>query len=174
MCTSNTEPRDHPNRDDAMNIKNGLICILIAAMLSLCVINVTAASTSTPTTVTHNGYNTDATALQPHLVIFFVNNTRERISTAMVNESVIFCGGLWSGTASAPNYIGAAKINIQQMESGTWTTVYTTKTGPGEHAGIFAVQLKSTSAGVLSFRATYDGDSQYAPAVSNVAKLTVS
>ena len=145
-------------------------------MLSLCVINVTAASTSTPTTVTQNGYNTDVTALQPtSLVIVFMNkNSNERISTAKVNESVIFGGGLWSGTASAPNYIGAAKINIQQMESGTWTTVYTTKTGTGTGEGIFAVQLKSTSAGVLSFRATYDGDSQYAPAVSNVAQLTVS
>jgi hypothetical protein len=157
-----------------MNRKNGLICILIAAMLSLCVINITAASTSMPTTVIHNGYNTHATAPQPHLVVFFLNNDRERISTAKVNETVIFCGSLWSDTTSTPNYIEAAKINIQLMKNGTWTTGYTTKTSTGEHAGIFAVQLKSTCADILSFRATYDGDSQYSPAVSNVAMLTVS
>jgi hypothetical protein len=40
--------------------------------------------------------------------------------------------------------------------------------------GMFAVKLTPEAAGVYTYRVTFDGDDQYAPAVSNVVTLTVT
>ena len=155
-------------------MKKALICLSIVAVLIVCAPNVTAASTSTPTIAIHSGHNTNARALQTTMLgAKFINDKGDQITTAKVNEDVTFGGILVSGTASAPNPIGGAKINIQKMQSGTWATVYTATTITGENKGIYAVTYTPHAAGTFSFRATYDGDSQYAPAVSNVAKITV-
>ncbi len=61
----------------------------------------------------------------------------------------------------------------------TWSTVATRITeavdqqGHGA-AGLFIVKLTPTVAGVFTYRVTYDGDGQYAPAISNVVTLTVT
>ena len=39
--------------------------------------------------------------------------------------------------------------------------------------GIFSAKLTPMVAGVYTYRVTYDGNNQYAPAVSNVVTLTV-
>ncbi len=73
-------------------------------------------------------------------------------------------------------------VNIQSMNSDgkTWTTVDTEKTLSTDTrpysntAGIFIVKLTPAVAGVFTYRVTYDGDGQYAPAVSNTVTLTVT
>ena len=157
-----------------MNIRIRIISLLIITLLTLCVLNIAAASTSTPTTATHNGYNTDATAQQTTmLVIKLMNNNGEEISTTKVGQTVDVVGVLVSGTLT-PNFIGGAKVNIQLMTNGTWTTLGATTTETGQYKGMFAAPITPSFTGVFSYRATYDGDSQYAPSVSNVVQLTVN
>lgn len=158
-----------------MSILKGVVSILIIAMLTLCVLNIVAASTSTSTPattlVTYKGYVTNATTNQTMLEIMLSSNTTN------VNEKVILIGGLTSGMPQTQNFtgVGGATVNIQKWVNDTWTTIgTTTTTATGDYKGWFTAPITSSSPGVFSYRATYDGDSQYAPAVSNVVKLTVN
>jgi hypothetical protein len=156
-----------------MNILEGMVSVFIIAMLTLCVLNIAAASTSklTPATtlVIYNGYATDATTQKTVLEIMLSSNTTK------VNEKVALIGGLRSGTPQTPNLIGGATVNIQKFTNETWTTFNTTTTiATGDYKGYFIVPITPSSTGVFSYRATYDGDSQYAATVSNVVRLTVN
>jgi len=159
-----------------MNEKKGLICLLIVAMLTLCVPNVAAASTSKLATVTHNGYATDARSQQQTvLAIRLMNDKGNVISTATVNQSVILGGSLCQKILVIPVWIGGATVHIQaSLDGNTWTTVGDTTTQTDKYNGFFAMKWMLSKSEVIYFRATYDGDSQYAPAVSNVVKLTVN
>jgi len=143
-------------------------------MMSLCAMNVTAASTSKLTTATHNGYATDArSAQQTRLVIKLGNKNGEEISTTHVNQTVCLLGLL--GTPGTSNHIGGAAVNIQgSLDGNTWTTVLKTTTETGKYNGFFLVSWAPQSTGVAYVRAIYDGDSQYASTESNVVKLTVN
>jgi hypothetical protein len=157
-------------------MEKALTCLLIAALLTLCVPNVAAAQASKVTPVTYSGHalDTDATAQQSTvLYITLMNKNGEEISTAKVNQTVDLVGGLVSGTSSAPNYIGGAKVTVQALINETWTTLATTTTQTGQYKGFFIGTITPHAAGVFSLRAIYDGDSQYAPTVSNVVTLTV-
>jgi len=78
-----------------MNIKNGLIFLLIVAILTFCVPNVAAVSTSKLTTEVRDGYALDVPVkVQPTLVLLLSNNT------TAVNTSVDFYGGLATSTPS--------------------------------------------------------------------------
>ncbi len=160
-----------------LNLEKTLTCLFIVAILILCVPYVAAgqARKSTPVTYSRYAVDTEATAKQPTvLVIVLMNKNGEKLSAAKVGQTLDLVGGLVSGTSSAPNYIGGAKVNIQQLISGTWTTLGTATTETGQHKGFFIETITPTSSGVFSFKATYDGDSQYAPTVSNVVNLTVN
>jgi len=143
-------------------------------MMSLCAINVTAASTSKLATVTHNGYATDARSeQQTRLAIKLWNKNGDEISTTDVNQTVFLLGLL--GTPGTSNHIGGAKVNIQgSLDGNTWTTVGNTTTETDKYNGFFLVSWTPQSTGVVYVRATYDGDSQYAPTMSNMVKLTVN
>jgi hypothetical protein len=74
-------------------------------------------------------------------------------------------------------------VHIQSMNSDgkTWSTVATDSTvnDPGllsspRANGMFIVELTTTTAGVYTYRVTYDGDSKYASAISNTVTLTVT
>ena len=145
-------------------------------MLSLSAINVTAASTSKLATETHNGYATDGRSQQQTvIVITLFNKNGDKISTTTVNQSVILGGLLTSGTSNPPNYIGGATVNIQgSLDGNKWVTISHIATQTGKFNGLFAVNWTQSNPGVIYFRATYDGDSQYAPTVSNVVQLTVN
>jgi hypothetical protein len=143
-------------------------------MMSLCAINVTAASTSKLATVTHNGYATDTRSQQQtHLAIKLANKNGDEISTTNVNQTVQLLGLLrMPGTS---NYIGGATVNIQlSLDGNTWTTILHTTTETGKYNGFFFASWTPQSTGVVYVRATYDGDSQYAPTVSNVVQVTVN
>ena len=157
-----------------MNTRIRILGLLVIAMISLCAINVATASTSKLATVTHNGYAADTTSQQQtRLVIKLGNKNGDEISTTNVNQTVSLVGLL--GMPGAKNYIGGANVNIQgSLDGTTWTTVLKTTTETGKYNGFFLVSWTPQTTGVVYVRATYDGDSQYAPTVSNVAKLTVN
>ena len=101
-----------------------------------------------------------------------------------VGQYVDLRGILSSGTPPASPYdyshgIANATVNIQSMNSDgkTWTTVDTKRTNlPNDYpgAGTFILILTPKDVGAYTYRVTYDGDSQYAPSVSNVVTLTVT
>jgi hypothetical protein len=80
-----------------------------------------------------------------------------------------------------PIYDTVVHHHIREMNSaGTWSTVATNITSdvvylPGlSDVGYFRNTVTRSATGVYTFRVTYDGDSQYAPAVSNTVTLTAT
>jgi hypothetical protein len=75
--------------------------------------------------------------------------------------------------------IGNAKIHAQRLGGrDVWTTFFNVTTDAKGHFS-FAVMPRSAPLGanyviVNNYRVTYDGDSQYAPNVSNEAEMDVS
>jgi len=155
-----------------MNIKKALICLSIAAVLTLCVPNVVAASVNKQTTNVHSSYAMDVPDKeQPGLALMLSDNVTS------VNKSVEFIGLLATGTQSALHPIEGATVNIQQLNTNgtTWHTLGTVQTSStGKEAGFFEGSYTPKSKGYHILRATYDGDSNYAPAVSNVVALIVN
>jgi hypothetical protein len=152
-----------------MNIRTQIISLSTIAIVTLCVLNVTAASTSNMATAAHSEYATGTTAQQQTVLAIVLSN-----NTTKINEPVYLLGGLRSGTQSAPNYIENARVTIQQLSAnGTWIPIGTATTEADEYKGGFVVSLTPRAAGFNIYRATYDGDVQFAPSVSNVVVLTV-
>jgi hypothetical protein len=164
-----------------MNIKNGLICVSIVAILSLCTFNnVAAAPVSKLTPDTHSNYAGDMRGGQQTYIVFGDPTTNG--ITMGVGQHIAILGVLTYGTPptssfNSPHGIPDATVNIQTLNSDgqTWTTVATKSTLPaGYSAGTFLVTITPTVAGVYTYRVTYDGNSQYAPTVSNTKTLTVT
>ncbi len=157
-----------------MDLRNGLICLSIVAMLMLCVPNVAAASTSKLATGAHNGHATNAPSTQ--LVVTIINQNGRMINTTTVNHPVFICGNLAQKGLSIPIWIGNAYVDIQvQNDDGTWTTILTATTGTGLNNGNLNVRWTPDDTGVFNLRAYFDGgNGQYAPCVSNVVTLTVN
>jgi hypothetical protein len=165
-----------------MNMKNGLICVLIIAISSLCTFNsVAAAPVNKLTPDTHSNYAGDMSAGQQTYILATLNGNATTIAMG-VGQSVYLHGVLSSGTPPASwrdssHGIPDVTVNIQNMnpDGNTWTTVYTTCTNPPNRypigAGTFLLTLTPKVAGIYTYRVTYDGDGQYAPAVSNVVTL---
>ena len=72
-----------------MNMKKGLICLLIVAMLTLCVPNVAAAQASKQTDEVHGGYKLDATVGGQPTLLSHANH-----NVTAVNTSFDLFGGL--------------------------------------------------------------------------------
>jgi len=150
-----------------MNMKKGLVCLLIVAMLMFCLPNVASASASRQTTNVHRSFAMDVPVKeQPVLVLLFSSNV------TTVNTSVDLYGALATGTKSKINYIEGATVNIQRMSyNGTWYTEGTLTTMSGKFSGCFIAHITPKDPGTYIYRATYDGDNTYASAVSNVVQL---
>jgi hypothetical protein len=75
--------------------------------------------------------------------------------------------------------IGNAKIHAQRLEGrDVWTTLFNVTTDAKGHFS-FAVMPRSAPPGanyviVNYYRVTYDGDSRYAPSISNEVEMNVS
>jgi hypothetical protein len=159
-----------------MNRRIGILGLLIIAMLSLCVINVTAASTSRPTMVTHNGYATQGT--EPTKMVLGIASPGGSLSHSITVE----VGGKYDvvGMLAVKNTvvgIGGATINFQiSGNQQTWSPLTSVTTiSEGKYIGMFGVfGIKASTPCHVYFRAIYDGDSQYAPTVSNAVELTVT
>jgi hypothetical protein len=144
-----------------MKMKTRMISLSIVAILTLCLLNVVAASTSNPTTAPHSKIVTDVKAQQPTTLTFTAP------AQANVKEWFNVSGSLTAGGKG----VSGAIIKWQQLWQGKWNTFgnFTTDSN-----GNFTGQIESPAAGDVQFRVTYDGDSQYAPAVSNVVTITFS
>jgi len=155
-----------------MNIKKVLICLSIVVISSHWVPNVVAASTSEQTTNVHSRHVMDVPGKeQPGLALLLNDNVTS------VNKSVEFVGPLATGTQTALHPIEGATVNIQRMSyNGTaWQTLSTVQTpSTGKEAGIFEGSYTPKSKGYHILWATYDGNSNYAPTVSNVVALIVN
>ena len=164
-----------------MNAKNGLMSALILAMLMQCTFNsVSASPVSKFMLYTHSNYAIDTPeARQTYLLVTF--NDGMPVSTK-VGWSVYLHGVLSADTPpvswrDSSHGIPNATINIQYLNpvDNTWITINTTSTNPPNKyptgAGTFTVILTPETAGTSTYRATYDGDSQYASAISNITTL---
>jgi len=168
-----------------MNIKNGLICLLIVALLSLCAFNgVAAVPVSKLTPDTHSNYAGDVRGKQQTYLLarfFFFAPTFYGEATTLtigVGQSIHLKGVLSYDTppTNSTDYshgISYKTLNIQSLNSDgeTWSTIGTSGTS---ERGAFDVALTPPAAGAYTYRTTYDGDDQYAPAVSNIVTLTVT
>ena len=161
-----------------MNIKNGLVCLSIIAIVTFSIPNVTAASAGKPAINIHSNYAMDAPVkTQTALVLALSSNT------TAANKPVYIYGALVAEEQGTMHYIGDATITIQQLTStnGTvWSrvgTLQTTTTNDQVGTSItpnFSATETPKISGYYVIRATYDGDNSYAPAVSNVVSLTVN
>ena len=155
-----------------MTIKKVMIFLLIIALLMLCVSNVVAASANKQTNDTHSSYAMVASDKEnPKLILLLGKNT------TAVNAPVNIGGALATDEQGALHYIGGATITIQQLNyNGTeWNKLGTLQTSStGKDVGIFTGSVTPRDQGYHIYRATYDGDSNYAPAVSNVVALRVN
>jgi len=154
-----------------MNIKKALICLSIAAVLTLSVPNAAAASANKQTTNVHSSYATGASDKERPVIALLLGK-----NTTAVNAPVNIGGALATDEQGALHYIGGATITIQQLNyNGTeWNKLGTLQTSTDKDAGIFVGNITPKDRGYHIYRATYDGGSNYAPAVSNVVALIVN
>jgi hypothetical protein len=170
-----------------MEIKKAILSVSIIALLSICMFtSVAAAPVSKHSTDVHSNYAADAKEKQQTYLIAYLRRNQTAI-TIGVNQSIYLYGVLSAGTPPSSandtsHGIPNATINVQTMNSDakTWSTVYSEKTLPDtsetgyNYSGRFITTLTPVVAGVSTYRVTYDGDSQFAPAVSNVVTLTAT
>ena len=170
-----------------MKMKKTIISLSIIALLSICMFNsVATARVTKHSTDVHSGYAADVRGNQQTYLVAYLRNNHTAVTMA-VNQSIWLNGVLSVGTPptsvnDTSHGIPNATINVQSMnpDGKTWTTVYSERTLPDtsqtgyNYSGRFIMTLTPVVAGVYTYRVTYDGDSQYAPAVSNVVTITAT
>ena len=159
-----------------MNIKNGLVCLSIIAIVTFSIPNVAAAPAGKPAINIHSSYAMDAPAKTPTALVIQLSS-----NTTAANRPVYIYGALVAWDHDTMYYIGGAKITIQQLTStngNAWSSFGTLQTTSNEAGANITPNFSGTEnpkiSGYYVIRAIYDGDSNYAPAVSNVVSLTVS
>ena len=96
-----------------MKMKTRMISLSILAILTLCLLNVTAASTSNPTTAPHSKIVTDVKAQQPTTLTFTAP------AQVKVNEWFDVSGSLTAGGTG----VSGATINCpRHCREGKWST----------------------------------------------------
>jgi len=158
-----------------MDMKKGAICLLIVTVLSLCVVNVTAASITRPTTVTHNGYATELRSQQqPAISLFFIANGKQ-IHTATVGQKVDIFGFL-GVPGNPPTLIGGATVKVyMSKDRTTWSGGVPDQTFTnGKYPGGYHLTWTPNSAGAFYFKATFAGNSQYDPCQTSIKQITVT
>ena len=148
-----------------------ILATFLIAVFATATIFADVAAANKQTTETHSSYAMGASDKEkPKLALILSNNT------TTVNTSVNLYGALATDEQGTLHYIGGATITIQQLNyDGTeWNKLGTLQTLTGKEAGFFAGSVTPNSKGYYIVRATYDGDSNYAPTVSNVVALIVN
>ncbi len=144
-----------------MKMKTRMISLSVLAILTICLLNVTAASPSNPTTAPHSKVVTDVKAQQPTTLTLTAPTQAKLLEKFYIGVSL---------TAGGTGVSGAI-IHIQELSQGQWLT-FTSHTTDSK--GNYVGQLICNTAADYHFRVTYDGNSQYEPAVSNVVVVTAS
>jgi len=134
---------------------------LSIAILTLCLLNVAAATTSNPASVPHSKIVADAAASQPTTLTFTAP------AQAKVKESFVTSGSLTAGDKG----VSGAIIKIHTIQNGQWVNFGNSTTDSG---GNFRGSITTFTPGDHHYKVTYDGDSQYAPSASNEVVVTVS
>jgi hypothetical protein len=146
-----------------MNMKKGLVIgLLVVTVLSLCVVNVTAALPRNPTVAPHSKIVTDVKTTIP------TNLTFTCPTHVKVNEPFSIGGVLKTEGDSG---VSGAQIDVQEVKQGQWTTIsgYTT-----DSSGNIVGSITVNSIGLYRYRLAFPGMDQYDPTESDVEIVTVS
>jgi len=143
-------------------MKKVLICLSIIAILTLCVSNVAAATTSKYLTSPHSKILTDAPTILPYGIIIVAPDR------AKVNETFDVSGFL---TVGDKNISGARVYLVQSDLNGNWYPVGDTVT---DKDGNFYFHITPHTPGEYAYQVFFYGDSQYAKGVSNPSYTIVS
>jgi len=147
-----------------------ILATFLIAVFATATIFADVAAANKQTTETHSSYAMGASDKEKPKLVLTLNNT-----AIAVNTPVTLYGALTTDEQGTSHYIGGATITIQQLNyDGTaWNKFGTLQTLTGKNAGLFAGSVTPKSKGYYVVRAIYDGDSNYAPTVSNVVALIV-
>jgi hypothetical protein len=150
-----------------MNMRKRITSLFIITILSLCTLNVASASTSKTTTVDHDVYARIAAAQKPTTLTFTAP------AHVKLNQLYAVYGNLTTANGTG---INDARILCQSLRGDKWVTFgigFTT----GQNGSFSDHWLETglfSKPGSCHYRVIYDGDSWYAPAVSNEAIVAVS
>ena len=124
-------------------------------------------SASKQTTNVHSSFAMDVPVKEhPKLVLLLSNNV------TTVNTSVNIYGQLATVTNGRINGIEGATVKIQHINyDGTSLTERTVTTMSGVFSGCFSASITPKDPGIYVCRATFDGDSNHAPAMSDEVPL---
>jgi hypothetical protein len=144
-------------------MKKAILSLSIIAISTTCLLNVAAASTINPATALHSKIVTDVKGQQPTMLTF------DCPTQANVNIWFDVSGSLTSGGTG----VSSADILVQSIDTnnGQW---YTFGHDATDSTGFFASSISCSVTGDQYYRVAYNGNSQYAPAVSNVVMVTFS
>jgi len=145
-----------------MNMRKGVMSLSLIAVVTLCALNVAAASVSKPATASYHNDITRAQAAQSTTLTFTAP------TNVKVNQSFKISGYL---TTVSGNGIAGAVVDEQTYYNGAWVAMYNVTT---DGSGHLSDTLGLSAAGAYNFRLAYNGNSQYAPSVSNEVTITAS
>ena len=138
----------------------------ILVMLLFSALSVASASTSKTTTADREIYARSATAQQPTMLTF---NAPAQVK---LNQFYVISGSLTTADGTG---INDAQLLYQQLQDNKWVTfgvVFTDQNGTFSDKWIETDSLSKP--GTSYYRVVYNGDSQYAPAVSNEVAVIIS
>ena len=138
----------------------------ILAILLLSALSVASASTSKITTADHEIHARSATAQQPTTLTF---NAPAQVK---LNQFYAISGSLTTANGTG---INDAQLLYQQLQDNKWVTfgvVFNDQNGTFSDKWIETDSLSKP--GTSYYRVIYNGDSQYAPTVSNEVAVLIS
>ena len=145
-----------------MNMRKGVMTFSLIAIVTLCALNVAAASVSKPATAVYSNDITSARAAQSTTL------TLTAPTNVKVNQAFNVSGYL--ATASG-NGIAGAVVDVQYNNGTAWVAMWNVTT---DSSGHLSDTWGLSQAGATSFRLAYNGDSQNAASVSNEVTITAS
>jgi len=169
-----------------MKIRNLMVSLVLITILTLCMFHgiVAAVPVSKLTSDTHSSDAGDVDRTKQTYILarfcFFAPTFSGEATTLIIGVGQpIHIKGVLSYDIPPTNFTDHAHgipyktLNVQSLNSDgeTWSTIGTNGTF---ESGAFDVALIPPATGDYTYRITYGGDSQYAPAVSNKLTVTVT
>ncbi len=145
-----------------MNMRKGVMSLSLIAIVTLCALNVAAASVSKPATAAYGNDITSARAAQSTTL------TLTSPTNVKVNQGFNVSGYLTTASGSG---IAGAVVDVQTYYNSTWVAMWNVTT---DSSGHLSDTWGFSSAGAYNFRLSYSGDSQNAASVSNEVTITAS
>ncbi len=146
-----------------MKIKTRMVSLSVLALLTLCLLNVTAASTTNPAAAPHSKIVTDVKAQQPTSITL-----TDYPKQVKVGQNFDIKGRLTSGNTGLGNKL--VYHSYYNNSTWYWEWNFTTNADGSFDASMW---YDSTGVGTHYLREEFWGDNQYAPCISNVMEITV-